>query len=688
MRGYMVLLAVGLLAVGGWPGNAWAAAGDIAPVTAQVQAEEDEIELDLDEVELDAEDLDEDYDEEEIDLGEAEVTGEAVELTAAPAPAVADVITAEEIEQSGVESLGDLLAREAGFSVNDTFAGQEVTYQGLPSKFTVVLIDGQRVPGHILERVDFAQLPLGNLERVELIRGPQAAAYGSESAGVIVNLVTRQPEGTGGSLTLGLGDLGYNRQKLALFGAGSADAWYFSLDRKLRGSYDLSPLFPDTDGDSYRQYDVFGKYRAQLGRDQLRLQFDFYREDARGQTYSPPDQLRSNEYFTRRSQLGGGYEWQLKGKRSLELTHNYGTYYHNLDRYWIDFPDTTLITTGFSEELNDTRLKFTQYGEDYVLSAGGERHWDSLQSDRIASPTGRAEAEVQAGFVTYEWFPDQDWTLALAARYDEHDHFGAEWTPKLSLSRRLDERQRIQAAIGRGYRPPSLKERYYEFASPFGYSVIGNDQIEAETTWSYNLDYELAAPRGYLRLGAFRHEVSDLIIFSEIEPSPQIFQTENVADAITTGLQLAAERRWEICPVHREPPPRIWLPHEQRWEEPPEPPLAWIGLGYDGTWLLEAEDSELGTDLPNSPRWDHRLRAFYEDGGLDGEVLLRATGSRYLDRENTSQAPSFTTVDLTLRRQLDFGQLKLAALNVFDEKDGRYGPEPGRELRAELTVDF
>jgi len=692
MRGLWIWLAAGWLATAGYASLASATEPDTESVpraAAQVEAEEDAI--DLDELPADGAEADESglpVDEEEIDLGEAEVSGEAVTVTAAPAPAVAEVITADEIEQAGVESLGSLLAREAGFTVNDTFAGQEVTYQGLPSKFTVVLVDGQRVPGHILERVDFAQLPLSNLERVEIIRGPQAAAYGSESAGVIVNLITRQPAGTGGNLTLGIGELGYNRQKLALFGGGGSDSWYLSGDRRLRESYDLNSLFPDTDGDSYRQYDVFGKYRAALGRDQFRLQFDFYREDARGQSYSPPDQLRSNEYFTRRSQLNAGYEWQLKGNRSVELTHNYGTYYHNLDRYWVDFPDTTLIRTGFREELQDTRAKYTQYGGGYILTLGTERNWDRLASDRISTASGTETAEVLAGFATGEWFLDADWTIAAALRYDEHQYFGGEWTPKFSLARKLDNQQRIEAAVGRGYRPPSLKERYYEFASPFGYSVVGNDQLQAETTWSYNLDYDLTTPRGYLRAGAFRHEVSNLIIFSEIQASPQIFQTQNVTDGTTTGLQLAAERRWAICPVSRKPEIPVWLPHEQRFKEPAKPPLAWIGLGYDGTWLIDAEDSELGTTLPNSPRWDHRVRVFFEDGPLNSEVLVRNTGSRYLDRENASQAPGYTTVDLTVRHRLDFGQLKLAALNVFDEKDGRYGPEPGRELRMEISIDF
>ncbi len=666
-------------------------------VFALEDVEEDEPgEINLDELDLDAldeetaDDSESGLVEEEIDLGEADVVGDVVEVTVAPAPAVAEVITAEEIEQSGAESVGDLLKREAGFTVNETFAGQEVSYQGLPSKFTVVLVDGLRLPGHIMERFDFSQLPLGNIERIEIIRGSQAAAYGSDNAGVIVNLITRQPEGSGGSLRMGLGSYGYNRERLSLHGGNKGQSWLLSMERKLRESYDLNNLFPDTDGDSYRQYDVFAKFATRLGSGRLKLQADWYREDARGQSYSPPDQIRSNEYITRRSQGNITYELPLSGKQQLEFGHNFGTYYHDLQRYYIDFPEQSLVQTGFREELQDSWVKYQQYGDDYLVQGGAERHWDRMESDRIASPEGAETAEIVAGFLTAEWYLDEGWTLSGALRHDDHSIFGGELTPKVSLGYKLSQDERIEAAVGHGYRPPSLKERYYEFASPFGYSVVGNSELMPETTWSYNLDYDLTTRNGYMRLGAFRHEVAGLIVFNEIQESPQVFQTQNIADATITGLQLAAERRWDI-ESKSEQLPCSWIATAEGWipapgETPKEPVL--VGLGYDGSWLVDAEDGELGTTLPNSPEWDHRLRAFYEHKGKSLEALVRFTDSRFLDRENQSKAPSFSTLDLTLRSSEDWGEVRLAALNVLDEKDGRFGPEPGRELRAEVSFDF
>ena len=668
---------------------------------AEPDTSADEDEFDLDELDLDDLDLDDmELDEEtaaaleegadgEIDLGEASVEGEAVDVTVAATPEVASVITADEIAQSGVESIADLLAREAGFTVNDTFAGAEVTFQGLPAKFTAVLIDGQRVPGRIFERVDFSQLPLANLERVEIIRGPQAAAYGSDNAGVVVNLITKDAAGLGGALALGLGTLGWNREYAQVHGSDGCDSWYLSAERKARENYDLNNLFPDTDGDSYDQYDFLGKYSRKFGRDLFHLQVNWFKDEGLGNSFSPPDQVRNNETLTRRFQSTLGYDWQLSGSENLSLNYNYGTYFHDFYRYWVGYEDTTAIDSKFKDTLHDTHATYTKAGSDYILTAGAEYNYDSLRSDRV-SGDGEETSTITAGFATYEWFYNDRWTFSGALRYDDHDSFGGKWGPKATATYKIDERSDLAGAVGHGVRYPSLREQYYEFASPFGYTVLGNPDLTPETTWSYALDYSYGTRLGHVRLGAFRHEVSDLIVFSQIQDYPQVFQTQNVADATTTGFQFSAERRWDVSAKPCEPK-LVWIHEEKRWGEPAERPLAeqrYIGAGLDTTWIADSEDAELGTELPNSPEWDHRLRLFYQQQGLDSEILVRNTNHRFLDRENTARAPGYTTVDLTVRYGLGPGTLKLAGLNLFDERDGKYGPEPGRELRAEYTLEF
>jgi hypothetical protein len=159
----------------------------------------------------------------------------------------------------------------------------------------------------------------------------------------------------------------------------------------------------------------------------------------------------------------------------------------------------------------------------------------------------------------------------------------------------------------------------------------------------------------------------------EIQSAPQVFETQNIANVHTMGLALSAERRFTIRDAGRGDCAR----GGQYW-----------GLGYDATWLPEAVDGGLDTRLVNSPELDQVLRLFYERRALRAEALLRHSDGRFTDRANEVAAPASSTLDLTLKRNAGRGEWRLSALNVLDERDARFGPEPGRELRVEYALEF
>jgi outer membrane cobalamin receptor len=631
----------------------------------------------------------------EIDLGEIEIEGDA------PAPVVPDpptpeelavleppstltrtgaqtqIIPADQIAASGATSVAELLQRASGFSVSDSFTGAAVSFQGLPSKFTTVLVDGQRVPGSIMERTDFGQLPLDNVERIEIIRGPQASAFSGSSIGAVVNIITRTPQSgeTQGSLTTGAGSLGYGHARLSLNG-GSEDGherWLFALERTARQRYDLDVRQPDTDGDGFSQQDLLAKFSKGFGPNTLRLQLDWFDEQRRGNTYAPPNLLRNNDTGTRRFQLDGAWRWGLGDGGSMELRHNFGSYNHDLHRYYVGFEQQSGVRTGFTDALHDTQLSYQQRSDGSGLAAGVQRSYDKLSSDRInVGGAHNATAEAWAGYASYVWQLDGRWSATGALRYDTQDKFGGEASPKLALRYALDAHSALSASAGRGYRAPSLREQYYEFASPFGYSVVGNADLVPESSWDYALDYDYAGQKGRAHAGAFYHDVQDLIDFSQIQASPQVFKAVNIGQATTYGLEMSAERNWTIAYDARRDPARTW------------------GAGWDTTWIAYSEDGATGNALPGSPEWSHSLRLFYGESEHDlrAQLLLRSVGARWLDLENTDRAPGYATVDATLARELGDGRIELAGLNLLDTADGRYGPEPGRELRASYTWEF
>ncbi|MEZ5339509.1 MAG: TonB-dependent receptor [bacterium] len=640
------------------------------PPREEEPADPDELDLELD---LDDGEL-------EIDLGESTVASAAVASANAVAAAIRppslaelrEVIDRQEIDDSGAQDLAELLSRQAGIRVSEYLGGTTISYQGLPGKFTTILVDGQRVPGSILEQMDLSQFSLGSLDSVEIISGPRAAAYGGGNAGVVINLRTRSGGGHVAAMELGYGSLNWQRQHFRIGNGDEFQHWLLSIEHQSRDAWDANSAQPDTDLQSFENLGLRGRWDFRVGPDdQMVVNADWFREEGRGLDYSPPNLLRPSDLVTER--WGSGVSWthSFNSGSSLSLSQQHGEYSHGLHRYF-ETQDPLDERTAFRESTDDTELRWDNHMVYSDWSLGLQRQAERLESDRISVPGGgdSADSELLGAYAVYDWYMTKDWTLSMSARLNSHSEFGEELLPSASLSHSLDRYSTLSASAGRGYRAPSLRERYYDFPSPFNYTILGNPELEPETSWNYALDYSYAKSGRSLHLGLFRHEIDNLIDFVEIQSAPQVFSLRNFEGVTTQGLALGLEQRWRATR------------HHGRCND------AWFGLGYDLSWLPEAEVLETGLRLVNSPESDHALRAFYENPRLRAEVLLRRHEPYWFDAENTVRVPQQDSLSLTLSRELGCGRLKLSGLNLLDERNVRFGPLPGRELRVEYSYDF
>lgn len=635
---------------------------NVQPVT------EDEFELDLDDAEM------------EIDLGESTVESQAEAVAAVAAAAIKppsleelkQVISREQIEDSGAADLAELLGRQAGIRVSEYLGGTTINYQGLPGKFTTILVDGQRVPGNILEQMDLSQFNLGSLESVEIISGPRAAAFGGGNAGVVINLKTRSGAGHVAAMELGYGSLNWQREHFRLGNGDDFQNWILSIEHQKRDAWDANPGQPDTDLQSFENLTMRGHWDFRVSDDDsMVVSADWFREEGRGLDYSPPNLLRPSDLATERWGATASWTHRFNSGSSISLTQSHGEYSHGLHRYFLS-DDPRDERTAFKERTDDTELRWDNKMVYADWSVGIQRQAEELQSDRIKTNDGSqtADSELLGAYATYDWYTTPNLTLSASARLNSHSDFGEELLPAVGASRKLDNYSTVSATAGRGYRAPSLRERFYDFPSPFNYTIIGNPDIEPETSWNYSLDYSYAKSGRSVRLGLFRHEIDNLIDFVEIQSAPQVFTLENFDGVTTQGASIGLEQRWRATNRHGECN------------------KSWFGLGYDLTWLPEAEVLETGLRLVNSPEYDHTVRAFYEHPRLRAELLLHRHDPYWFDAENTVRVPQQDNLDLTLSRELGCGRIKLSGLNLLDETNIRFGPLPGRELRVEYSYDF
>jgi vitamin B12 transporter len=398
-----------------------------------------------------------------------------------------------------------------------------VFLRGGNSQHTLVLIDGVRTNPATQGAPDFAHLPLLQVERIEIVRGPRAALWGSDAVGGVVQIFTRRPDGygahayagryglLGGSASAGVAD---ERGGVGVTVGGASFDGY-SATKPSGFGFD-----PDDDGYTNRNASLHGN--VALGTQQVALRA--LRTDAdvdfdQGHT----EALNQSVGLTVEGPLRPGWEHQLVLGNSREdldtpaFFNSFTSRRSNLDwQHRLAFEPLALVFgVNFEHAEGESRDTFA-----------GEPQYQETRNSKAAFLGARGESGRL------------DWQLA--ARYDHDNQFGGAFTPELAFGWQQGESLRFVASYGEGFRAPGLNELY----SPgFGGLFAGNPALDPERSDSLEagLDWRPAAAHR-LGLRAYRTDIEDLISFS----GGETFQAVNVARARIEGAEL--EYGWSTGP--------------------------------------------------------------------------------------------------------------------------------------------
>ena len=134
------------------------------------------------------------------------ITGTRTEHRVSDSPVDVQLITDTDIRRSGARDVAELLEREGGVYVSrQAGRGTRIEMQGLASEHVLILINGQRVIGRINGAIDLTRLRVAQIQRIEIVKGPSSALYGSDALGGVINIITREPE-TGGVASVRIDD--------------------------------------------------------------------------------------------------------------------------------------------------------------------------------------------------------------------------------------------------------------------------------------------------------------------------------------------------------------------------------------------------------------------------------------------------------------------------------------------------
>ena len=555
-------------------------------------------------------------------LPELVITAERIALDQASISADVTTISEEEISQSQATSVVELLRSQAGINVASTGGPGKTTsvfLRGGNSGHTLVLIDGVRVGSATVGSFDWSGLSTSDIERIEIVRGPQSSLYGADAMGGVIQIFTRKGEkGSKVHLHSEAGSYGTSSGQMSVSGQMESGSTYaLSVDAfRTRG---VSAAAIGAELDPYRKLSIAGSVGLLVGDGELEL----IGRNVDGKTgldgFGPADVLNYNSN-TRQSVGSAKLTYPVTDmiETSLQLSRS------------TDEVISTDPAGGFNNA--DFRTRMDQLSwlnsvdlDSISLLAGV----DMYRSKGYSGSAGLDRSIRQsAGFALLAW--QGDWIdLNGSVRFDKNSSTSNKTTYKAGMALHPLTGVKLTANYGTGFKAPSLNDLYFP-ASAFS---AGNPNLKPETSrgWDAGVSYEFNndALKAGLGLVWFDQSYKDLIVWQGPPPT-FFFSPANIGKARSKGLEISAN------------------------------------LGYGPAYLnanwtyLNAKDSVTGDLLARRAKDSGNVTVGATLAGLNLEVVWHVVGPRFSSAGNVKPMQGYQKSDIRASYAIN-KQWKLAA---------------------------
>lgn len=573
------------------------------------------------------------------------VTATRTAQTADESLASVTVINREQIEQLQSPSLQDLLRGVAGISIsNNGGAGKysAIFMRGTESDHILVLIDGVKVGSATAGTTAFQDIPVAQIERIEIVRGPRSSLYGSEAIGGVIQIFTRRGKGEiKPSFSVGAGSYGTYSSQYGISGGGESSWFSANINRitskgfnacKGSASAGCFTVEPDRDG-----YDNVGESL----RGGLRFGNGGEAEISamRSESSASYDGSFNNESTSVQQVLGG--KVTMPATQAWQVTLAAGQSRDISD----SFKDGS-FTGDFATHRNGaTWQNDITLGEHQLLTVGLDRQLDSVESTTNYAVKSRGNNAVFAQFQTTL---NDKLDMQASLRRDDNEQFGNQGTGGIAFGVELGHSMRATSAYGTAFKAPTFNELYYP-----GY---GTATLIPEDSRNLEVGLEGKTTKGRWALNLYENRISNLIAYDASTFSPN-----NLDNANIRGIEA-------VCGVDMSG----WAINANLTLLDPE---------------NRANGSNYGKVLPRRAKKSYRLDADRSLGQYQVGASLRAEGERYEDLANNRRLGGFATVDLRAGVNIaQAWQLQGRIENLLDKdyETAYLYNQPGRSLFVTL----
>lgn len=612
------------------------------------------------------------------DDGEMErlvVTASAKDQQLSTAPASISVIDADEIKLLPVKDLGDVLRSSVGVSVNTGTGGRNDIYiRGMGQGYVLMLINGKRVSSsNGLWRggnFDITAIPVDAIARVEVVRGPMSALYGSDAVGGVINVITKQAD-EHWDLTFDTeysamtdGD-GGDRTRSNLFGTGKLTdtlGMMFTAEKADQDTWNNDELTSGYDSIEERNTKkLYTSFNWQVADNQtLDLDYQYDNDKVPMTSYSATAQREQKiERNTFSLTHKGEWDWggsELLAYREKSKMYDYNTQYRLQPPLGRNIEETNTIFRGTAF--------FSALAQDWTV--GGEYHKTEVD-DLVQYPvTGGDSTEQHSLFIQDQLDFLEQFSLTWGGRYDDNQDYGSRFSPRAYLVFDAENGLVVKGGVGTAFRAPSLFESSPTFASVScggACNLTGNPDLEPETSVNYELSAMWSQQRYELSATLYHNRVKDLITvgaWDRVSPTRTYYNEDKVT---LQGLELTGS---------------VDLTED---------------LSLKGNYSYLDTETGTGEELTGRPRQTANLKL---DWHVTDAFMLYASGNYYGSHLNSSaeRKSGYTLLDLGGSYQFnEHVKFRAGVTNVTNEEPAKDDEDseiilPGRAVFVGLSLSL
>jgi iron complex outermembrane receptor protein len=463
------------------------------------------------------------------------------DLPIARSPSAITVLTGDQLRRSGVRFLSDSFRLVPGFEVtrysasDSSVSARSFNADNSSSQGILGLVDGRNVYNDFLGNVLWEALPvsLNNIERIEVVRGPESSVFGPNAMYGLVNIVTKAP-------------LDYAQDEVFLSGAyGSYDSTQGNLvyvrkfeDTGIKVTLGWDSIEDFDPGNGHQKNKAFGELRIEqrLGEHILELTAGINRQNL--DTLVPTFMIVPTAEFASHVQ-----------DEFVKLDFRAGTLtaFVTLESWRSEsVPDGVYQPFKLDLDTIDAEATYTlEAGAGHKLTAGAGLRFDTFHTADENVSEGRHSTELGWVFVQDEWEVNKELWVTAGVRLDDHSRTGANFSPRLAVVWEFVTKQNLRASFGEGFRNPNLRDFWFDMqtATTLGPATIqGNSSLRAEKNRTVEVAY-IGSPMERLRVEciAYYSLLDGILHLQQVDPSLPVFAPFNSGEDRAYGVETQAQ---------------------------------------------------------------------------------------------------------------------------------------------------